>query len=122
MKKYIPFLLLILLMIPLMAFAQATQVEATLCTILQIAKNIVAAIGLGIAIILLIVSGIKYMTSGGDAEKANDAKRGIINAIIGIVIVVGALFLLALAQTLVTDVGGAGVNVLGNPCTGYVVP
>lgn len=120
MKKFLPVFLLALLMVPLIASAQATQIEATICNILQVVKNIVAAIGLAIAVIIIIVGGIKYMTAGGDEEKTSSAKKAIINGIIGLIIVIGALFILALAQNFIVGIGG--VNMLGNPCTGYVVP
>jgi hypothetical protein len=115
MKKFLLiFALALVLVVPFVVSAQTTVVVDTLCNILQIAKTVVAAVGFGIAVILLIVAGIKYMTSGGDAEKAGVAKGAIINAIIGIVIVVAAVFIIGLAQGLVTDVGG--VNLLSDPC------
>jgi len=115
MKKFLLiFALALVLGVPSVVSAQTTVVVDTLCNILQIAKTVVAAVGFGVAVILLIVAGIKYMTSGGDAEKAGAAKGAIINAIIGVVIVVAAVFIIGLAQGLVTDVGGA--NLLGDPC------
>jgi hypothetical protein len=127
MKKYLPFILLALLVIPLVVYAQATAIEVVICNILQIAKNIAAAIGIAIVIIMIVVSGIKYMTAGGDAEKANNAKKGIINGLIGVVIIVGALFLIALAQSFVASAQPIAawwtyVPGLGDPCRGYIVP
>jgi type IV secretory pathway VirB2 component (pilin) len=116
MKKIVPvFLGLFLLMVPLVVFAQQypDPVE-TICNILNIIKTIVLAIGLGIAVIILIIGGIQYMTAGGDAEKANNAKRMIINGIIGIAIVFAAAFILALVQGLLV---GGGVSIFTNPCT-----
>lgn len=46
------------------------------------------------AIIMIIVSGLRYITSAGDAEKVKGAKRGLLYALVGLVIV-------ALAQTIV---------------------
>ena len=115
MKKFLLIFALTLLFAPLIVSAQAADSAVqTICNILQIAKIIVAAIGFGIAVILLIVAGIKYMTAGGDESKAGDAKKGIINAVIGIVIVVAAVFIIGLAQGLVMDVGGT--NLLSDPC------
>ena len=115
MKKFLLIFALTLLFAPLIVSAQAADSAVqTICNILQIAKIIVAAIGFGIAVILLIVAGIKYMTAGGDESKAGDAKKGIINAVIGIVIVVAAVFIIGLAQGLVMDVGGT--NLLNDPC------
>jgi type IV secretory pathway VirB2 component (pilin) len=114
MKKFLLVFALILLFAPFVVSAQADSAVETICNVLQIAKTIVAAVGFGIAVILLIVAGIKYMTAGGDAEKAGSAKGAIINSVIGIVIVVAAVFIIGLAQGLVTDVGGT--NLLTDPC------
>lgn len=40
-----------------------------------------------VAFFYLIVSGFQYITAGGDAAKAQTARQGIINALIGIVVV-----------------------------------
>lgn len=114
MKKLLPVFLCSLFLVPLVVYAQVDPVD-TICSILEVIQNIVLAIGLGIAVIILVVGGIQYMTAGGDAEKANSAKRLIINAIIGIAIVFAAAFILALVQGLLTE---GGVTLLGNPCGG----
>jgi hypothetical protein len=113
MKKFLLIFALTLLVVPFVVSAQEEIVD-TICDLFQTVKTIVAAVGFGIAVILLIVAGIKYMTSGGDAEKAGGAKTAIINAIIGIVIVAGAVFILGLAQGLVSGVSGD--SFLDDPC------
>jgi hypothetical protein len=40
-----------------------------------------------VAFFYLIVSGFQYITAGGDAAKAQTARQGIINALIGIVVI-----------------------------------
>jgi|SRR3989344_2996602 len=50
-----------------------------------------------IAFIYLIISGVNYITAGGDAEKATKARTGILNAIIGIIVVVISYFILSFA-------------------------
>jgi len=47
-----------------------------------------------LAFIYLVVSGITYITAGGNAEQAKKGQAGIINSIIGIVIVVLAYVIL----------------------------
>lgn len=47
-----------------------------------------------LAFIYLVISGITYITAGGNAEQAKKGQAGIINAIIGIVIVVLAWVIL----------------------------
>ena len=39
-----------------------------------------------IAVIMLIIGGIRYVTSGGDAKKVTDAKNTVLYAIIGLII------------------------------------
>ena len=113
MKKYLAVALFALLL-PLVASAQADPV-VTICTILEYIQVILLAVGLGIAVIILIIGGIRYMTSSGDSEKAGSAKGMIINAIIGIIIVLAAAFILSLVQGLLMR---SGITIFGNPCTG----
>jgi len=113
MKKYLV-IGLFALALPLVASAQVDPV-CTICKILEYIQTILLALGLGIAVIILILGGIRYLTSGGDAEKAGSAKGMIVNAIIGIIIILAAAFLLALVQGLLL---GSGIDMLGNPCTG----
>ena len=103
-----------LLVLPLVVSAQGTDPVIAICNVLNVIKDIILALGLGIAVIILIVGGIQYMTAGGDAEKAKSAKGLIINAIIGIVIIFAAAFILALVQGFLTR---SGVSMFGNPCT-----
>lgn len=56
--------------------------------------NIISAIVGVIAVIMIVVGGFKYITSGGDSNKVSSAKNTIIYAIIGLIIV-------ALAQVIV---------------------
>lgn len=51
----------------------------------QITNTILYIVGI-IAVIMLIVGGIKYVVSGGDAKKVTDAKNTVLYAIIGLVI------------------------------------
>lgn len=85
----------------------------TICNILQVIKDILLAVGLGIAVIILIIGGIKYMTSGGDPEKAKSGRQMIVNALIGIVIILAAAFILALVQGLLVK---SGISIFANPC------
>lgn len=39
-----------------------------------------------VAVIMLIIGGVKYVTSGGDAKKVTDAKNTVLYAIIGLII------------------------------------
>ena len=51
----------------------------------QITNTILYIVGI-VAVIMLIIGGIKYVISGGDAKKVTDAKNTVLYAIIGLVI------------------------------------
>lgn len=81
------------LMLPAMAFAVENPVKdgAGGGTSLETAINNILPIVVGVAgvilVIVLIIGGIMYITSGGNEEGANKAKKLILDAIIGMVIV-----------------------------------
>lgn len=56
-----------------------------------------------LAFIYLIISGITYITAGGNAEQAKKGQQGIINAIIGIVVIVLAFVILQAAIGIAGD-------------------
>ena len=51
----------------------------------QVTNTILYIVGI-VAVIMLIIGGIRYITSGGDAKKVTDAKNTVLYAIIGLVI------------------------------------
>lgn len=51
----------------------------------QVTNTILYIVGI-IAVIMLIIGGIRYVISGGDSKKVTDAKNTILYAIIGLVI------------------------------------
>jgi len=51
-------------------------------------SRIVATIAGVVAVVMIMVSGLRYMTSGGDAQKAAAAKNTLIGALVGLVIIV----------------------------------
>ena len=112
-KGLIVFLGLFFLILPLMVGAQVSAVH-TICNILEVIQNILLAIGLGIAIMVLIWGGVQYMTAGGDASKVDTARKVILNAIIGIAIILAAAFIIAVVQGMLLD---AAVVVFRNPCS-----
>ncbi|MBU2068315.1 hypothetical protein KKA23_03045 [Patescibacteria group bacterium] len=113
MKKFIPVFLVLFLIVPIVAFAAGQDPASIICNILNKIKLIVAALGFGLAVILLIVGGIQYMTSGGETEKATSARKLIINALIGIAIIFAAIFILSMVEGFLT---GSGIQILQNNC------
>ena len=70
--------------------AGSKTVEGTLATLVKVLSWVVGII----SVIMVIVGGIQYVTSGGDSGKVTSAKNTIMYSLIGVVIV-------ALAQTIV---------------------
>ena len=56
----------------------------------------------GLAVIGIVYSGIMYITSGGDATKAETAKKNLIWSIIGVVILFLAAIIIGWVQDIVT--------------------
>lgn len=63
--------------------------SATTSTIKTILKIVFGIIG-AFALLNVVASGLKYITSGGDPGKTGEAKKGIIFALVGLAIAVSA--------------------------------
>lgn len=106
MKKYLKIVLPSLIMLGIMVFVGTQSVsaltlkegaDAARCdgcpedlfgsagVFKQVTNTILYIVGV-VAVIMLIIGGIKYIISGGDAKKVTDAKNTILYAIIGLVI------------------------------------
>jgi hypothetical protein len=59
--------------------------------------SIIAYVAGAAAVIVVIISGVRYITSGGDTAKVGSAKGALINAVIGLIVIV-------LARTLIVYV------------------
>jgi len=68
-----------------------SQFQPIIKTIIQV-LSIIAGVA---AVIMIIVGGLRYITSGGDSSKVAGAKTAIIYAIVGLVIVALAQFIIA---------------------------
>lgn len=79
--------------------------EITKLTGRAIEIALVAAAAL--AVLYLIYSGIQYITSAGSPEQAKTARNGVINAIIGVVIIMAAFFIVRVAATLGQSLAGS---------------
>ncbi len=70
----------------------------------QITNTVLFIVGV-IAVIMLIIGGIKYVISGGDSKKVTDAKNTVLYAIIGMVI---AVFSYAIVTFVLSALPGSG--------------
>jgi uncharacterized membrane protein len=77
-------------------------VSGLLRTVINVFSWIVGVI----AVIMIIVGGLKYITSGGDSGNVSSAKNTILYALVGLVIV-------ALAQFIVRFVLGQATSITG---------
>lgn len=69
----------------------------------QITNVVLYIVGV-IAVIMLIIGGIKYVVSGGDAKKVTDAKNTVLYAIIGLII---AFLAFAIVNFVITSLPSA---------------
>lgn len=58
--------------------------------------NIIAAVAGVAAVIMIILSGLKFITAGGDANEIAGARKAILGAVIGLVVIATARFIVAL--------------------------
>ena len=65
---------------------QVNATQSTLKNIIQIGLGIIGAF----ALLSMTLSGFKYITSGGSPEKTSEAKKGIIFALVGLMIAIMA--------------------------------
>ena len=78
-------------------------------TLDSIIKNILQILSIVVglaAVIMVIIAGLKYITSGGDAEKVKGAKNTLIYALIGLVVVAFAQIIVHFVLTQVSKPGG----------------
>lgn len=61
--------------------------------LMRVAINMLSVVAGIVAVIMLIVSGFKYVTSQGDAAQISNSKKTIIYAIVGLVLVAFAQFI-----------------------------
>ena len=77
----------------------ATNINSIIKTIINIFSIVVGVV----AVIMIIVGGFRYITSGGDSNNVSGAKNTIIYAIIGLVVVALAQFIVQFVLNKVTQ-------------------
>ena len=89
-KKFLPYLAISSLFAPALASAAIVRGGWDLSNITAIlgdAANWLYVIGFAVALIIVVIGGISYMTAGGDEEKTGKAKKTIITGLIGAAII-----------------------------------
>lgn len=65
-------------------------IDMTLDEVIQLFFNTAISFAAVVAVAYLMINGFKYMASGGDTSKTEEAQKGLGNAIIGLVICICA--------------------------------
>jgi hypothetical protein len=105
MKKLLLFIIIcaiLLIVMPMIVEAvkipnplgEGTEITDIIAKITEALKIIAIPVG----VIMIIISGIQYMTAGGNEEKATKAKKTILYTIIGVAIVIAADFIVDLIK------------------------
>jgi len=72
-------------------------------TIVEVVVNVLSIVAGIAAVIMIIFGGLRYITSGGDSSKVASGKNAIIYAIIGLVIVAFAQFIVRFVSSKATQ-------------------
>jgi len=89
----------------------STGLRCTETSVPQIFKTVInwaLGIAFGVAVIFLIIGGFRYITAGGNEESAEKGKSSVINALIGIVIIVLSYVIVNVVANLVQGNGSTG--------------
>lgn len=74
---------------------------SSLSSLVNFVINLVFGVGISLALLFVIIGGIKYITSQGDQGKAEEARNTITNAIIGAVVIIAFRALIGLALNVI---------------------
>ncbi len=89
-KKYLPYLVIVLLFIPVVVSAGPVRGGWTLTKVVEIVDDVANwayVIGFAVALVVLIIGGISYMTAGGNEDRQKSAKKTIITGLFGAAII-----------------------------------
>jgi len=100
MNKFLLFLIIIsvfLIVLPVLAqtvvIPNPLEGDGDIPSVIHAITGLLKVIVIPLGIIMIIIGGIQYMTSAGNEEKTNKAKKTILWAIIGIAIIISADFI-----------------------------
>lgn len=83
--------------------------EGSIASIFRLIINWALAISFIAAVIVLIYGGFLYITSAGNADNATKGKTAIMNALIGIVIIVLSYIIVQIVYRFVSGSGTGGI-------------
>ena len=73
------------------------------CNFLWKIESILYILSAAVAVIFVVVGGIMYVTAGESEDKVKQAKKTVINALIGVAIIVAAGFLVGIVNEIITS-------------------
>jgi len=80
----------------------------SLADVFGVAMNVIMGVAVSLSVIFLGMGGIKYITAKGDVKAAEEARSWLTNAVIGLVVALGAL---AVRQIALGILGTNAVNI-----------
>lgn len=83
--------------------------EGSIASIFRLIINWALAIAFIAAVVILIYGGFLYITSAGNTENATKGKTAILNALIGIVIIVLSYIIVQIVYRFVSGQGSGGI-------------
>jgi amino acid transporter len=105
MKKTLIFIgiLSIIVLVPIIAGAETVEIPNPLkyddpLKIIGAITGLLQMLAIAVAVIIIIIAGIQYMTSAGSEDKAKKAKNMIVYALIGVAIVTAVNFIIGLIE------------------------
>lgn len=87
---------LVLMLLSVMVSAQLNEAQTTICNILADVYNLLLYIATGVAAVMIVLMGILWIASANNPKARAGATSGVINAIIGLVIVSLAIALVSM--------------------------
>lgn len=117
MKYLIPVFIVVFILFPVVVRAQIwgpivpdinfcaglDPYATKLCNLLIKIQQILYAIALVLAIIMVIIGGITYMTAGADEAKIGKARKLLTSAVIGFAIVVAFGFIIGIVREIIVN-------------------
>lgn len=116
MKKLIVIVFLVILAFPTGVLAQGMELvwsqgecdqleeySGKLCDLLWTVQQILYAVGIGLAGIMVILGGITYMSARDSEEQTTKAKKMITNGLIGFAIVISFALIMGLVRGIVSE-------------------
>ena len=79
-------------------------------TLIKTIINCMLSIAFAVAVLFLIIGGFWYITSAGNEETAGKGKGTVINAIIGIVVIILSYVIINVVSGLVANTNNSGVS------------